>query len=642
DVDEFDVGMVTDTNASSNTVNENAANGTTVGITASASDNDATTNGITYTLTNDAGGRFAVDLNTGVVTVADGSLLNREANASHSITVRATSADGSYTDQNFTIGINDVDEFDVGTVTDTNATANAVNENASVGTVVGITASASDADSTTNTITYTLFDNDGGRFAIDANTGVVTVAGAINRETDGASRTITVRATSADGSYTDQNFTIGINDVDEFDVGSVSDSDNTVNAVQENAANGTMVGLTVSAIDLDALQNTVSYRLLDDAGGRFAIDANTGVVTVLNGSLLNFEAQSTHQIQVEAQSQDGSTSTQIFTIALQDVQERPTGSSEQYSTNFVETLSVGGSGVLLNDIDPDGNLLQAILITGPAHGTLILNADGSFVFTPEAGYTGQVAFTYRATDGQLQSSDILVTIEIVMPPVPPPSSGSDNGGGSSGSSSSGDSGSGSSSESGSGNTSSPSNSSNESSGSSAGTLAPVGIEENQSKQNTASTTQETAAVQVAASTLDTPQEASILASVNSGLNIHLQTNANTILLGDSDNRDIDSSRRTLSSSGSESLLEWSDVRRTELLEQTSALPIQGVVVQTVLGTGVVIWVVQGIQLLATLLSATPAWIQFDPLNVIAGGTNTKEDEEDDASQAIHLFDNKKN
>ncbi len=130
--------------------------------------------------------------------------------------------------------------------------------------------------------------------------------------------------------------------------------------------------------------------------------------------------------------------------------------------------------------------------------------------------------------------------------------------------------------------------------------------------------------------------------MNSGLNIHLQTNANTILLGDSDNRDIDSSRRTLSSSGSESLLEWSDVRRTELLEQTSALPIQGVVVQTVLGTGVVIWVVQGIQLLATLLSATPAWIQFDPLNVIAGGTNTKEDEEDDASQAIHLFDNKKN
>ncbi|MFO0923542.1 MAG: cadherin repeat domain-containing protein [Pirellulales bacterium] len=149
-------------------------------------------NTITYTLFDNDGGRFAIDANTGVVTVA--GAINRETDgASRTITVRATSTDGSYTDQNFAIAISDVDEFDVGAVTDTNATSNAVNENASIGTLVGITASASDSDSTTNTITYTLFNNDGGRFAIDANTGVVTVAGAINRETDGASRTITVR-----------------------------------------------------------------------------------------------------------------------------------------------------------------------------------------------------------------------------------------------------------------------------------------------------------------------------------------------------------------------------------------------------------------------------------------------------------------
>ncbi len=253
--------------------------GTVVGITASASDADSTTNTITYTLFNNDGGRFAIDANTGVVTVA--GAINRETDgASRTITVRATSADGSYTDQNFSIGINDIDEFDVGTVSDTNATTNAVNENASVGTVVGITASASDADSTTNTITYTLFNNDGGRFAIDANTGVVTVAGAINRETDGASRTITVRATSADGSYTDQNFSIGINDVDEFDVGTVTDTNATTNAVNENASVGMVVGITASASDADSTTNTITYTLFNNDGGRFAIDANTGVVAV--------------------------------------------------------------------------------------------------------------------------------------------------------------------------------------------------------------------------------------------------------------------------------------------------------------------------------------------------------------------------
>ena len=67
-----------------------------------------------------------------------------------------------------TINVNDVDEFDVGAVTDSDAAANAVDENAAIGTAVGITASASDADATNNTITYSLHDDDGGRFAIDS------------------------------------------------------------------------------------------------------------------------------------------------------------------------------------------------------------------------------------------------------------------------------------------------------------------------------------------------------------------------------------------------------------------------------------------------------------------------------------------
>ncbi len=68
---------------------------------------------------------------------------------------------------------------------------------------------------------------------------MVTVAGAINRESDGPTRTITVRATSADGSFTDQNYTIAINDVDEFNVGPVTDTNAASDAVNENATIGT-------------------------------------------------------------------------------------------------------------------------------------------------------------------------------------------------------------------------------------------------------------------------------------------------------------------------------------------------------------------------------------------------------------------
>ena len=116
------------------------------------------------------------------------------------------------------IGINDLDEFDVGAVTDGDGTANAVDENAVVGTVVGITASAGDADATNNTITYSLQDDDGGRFAINSTTGIVTVNGAIDREADGPSRNITVRATSSDGSFDTAIMSVNVNDVDEFDV----------------------------------------------------------------------------------------------------------------------------------------------------------------------------------------------------------------------------------------------------------------------------------------------------------------------------------------------------------------------------------------------------------------------------------------
>ncbi|MFN9915113.1 MAG: cadherin repeat domain-containing protein, partial [Pirellulaceae bacterium] len=130
------------------------------------------------------------------MTVAGG--IDREAAGFYDITIRATSSDSSFSTLSFTISIGDVDEFDVGAVTDSNAANNNLNENVTVGTAVGITAHAFDLDATTNTITYSLTSNPDGLFQIDANTGVVTTAAAINREIVGASRSITVQAASSD------------------------------------------------------------------------------------------------------------------------------------------------------------------------------------------------------------------------------------------------------------------------------------------------------------------------------------------------------------------------------------------------------------------------------------------------------------
>ncbi len=312
------MGTVTDNNATANTLAENSANGTLVNITGLASDADATTNAITYSLDDNAGGRFTIDANTGVVTVLDGSLLNYEAATSHSITIRATSADASFSTQSFTINLTDVNEGAVGAVSDNDGASNYVLENASNGTVVGITGLASDPDGT-DVVTYSLDNNAGGRFTIDANTGVVTVNGAIDREA-AASYNITIRATSTDTSFSTQTFTINIGDEDEFNVGAVTDNNAAANSVVENASIGTVVGITGLASDADATTNTITYSLQNNDGGRFTIDGNTGVVTVAGA--INREADgASRNITVRATSADGSFTDQVFSIAIVDANE---------------------------------------------------------------------------------------------------------------------------------------------------------------------------------------------------------------------------------------------------------------------------------------------------------------------------------
>ena len=251
--------------------------------------------------------------------MADNSLLDFETTISHTVTVKATSTDGSTSTETFTINLSDdTPEASVSAITDNNGAANSVSESAANGAAVGITALATDADAT-DTVSYTLNDNAGGRFAIDSSTGVVTVAdnSLLDFETT-TSHTVTVKATSTDGSTSTETFTINLtDDTSEASVGAITDNNGAANSVSESAANGTAVGITALATDADAT-DTVSYTLNDSAGGRFAIDSSTGVVTVADNSLLDFETATSHTVTVKATSTDGSTSTETFTVNLSD------------------------------------------------------------------------------------------------------------------------------------------------------------------------------------------------------------------------------------------------------------------------------------------------------------------------------------
>jgi VCBS repeat-containing protein len=77
--------------------------------------------------------------------------------------------------------------------------------------------------------------------------------------------------------------------------------------------------------------------------------------------------------------------------------------------------------VITNDTDPDtGDVLTAIQgDAAPKNGTLVLNADGTFTYTPNKGYLGKDSFTYKVTDGCNTSATIEVKITITEEPPPP-------------------------------------------------------------------------------------------------------------------------------------------------------------------------------------------------------------------------------
>ena len=104
---------------------------------------------------------------------------------------------------------------------------------------------------------------------------------------------------------------------------------------------------------------------------------------------------------------------------------------DSYTRRRGRRADVAAPGVLANDTDVDGDPLTAVSwLTGPANGTLTLNADGSFTYTPDADFNGTDSFTYRANDGTADGNTATVTITVTAAqrrarwpattPTPPP------------------------------------------------------------------------------------------------------------------------------------------------------------------------------------------------------------------------------
>ena len=93
----------------------------------------------------------------------------------------------------------------------------------------------------------------------------------------------------------------------------------------------------------------------------------------------------------------------------------PDAADDAHSTGGGQALN--GASVLANDSDPDGDGMTAVKLGDPSHGSVSLAGDGTFTYTPDAGFRGGDSFTYRATDGSASSG--VATVSITVGNAPP-------------------------------------------------------------------------------------------------------------------------------------------------------------------------------------------------------------------------------
>ncbi|MEN9573075.1 MAG: hypothetical protein RL514_930 [Verrucomicrobiota bacterium] len=118
--------------------------------------------------------------------------------------------------------------------------------------------------------------------------------------------------------------------------------------------------------------------------------------------------------------------TNTFVIVVTPVNDTPVAVPDSYTMNQGDVLTVGGItsvrlntalGVLANDTDVENDTLTALKLSDPSHGSVTLNANGSFSYTPSATFFGPDSFTYRSSDASSNSTPATVSILVYARPT---------------------------------------------------------------------------------------------------------------------------------------------------------------------------------------------------------------------------------
>jgi Ca2+-binding RTX toxin-like protein len=392
------------TSGGSVTLSEN----TLVAATISASDVDFDT--LTYSISGgDDAQLFSINTATGELqfVTAPNFEVPADANGNNVYDVSVTVSDGGLSNtQSVHINVTDVNEAVIITSNGGAAAANVfvVENSASVTTVTA-------ADPENSAISYTIVGgNDAAVFAINTTTGALSFIATPNFEipfdTNG-DNVYNVIVSASDGVTNDtQALAIVINNVNEAPVVAALLADQSF--AEDTAFSFVLPAGSFADVDGSALSYTAS--LASGAVLPSWISFNASTQAFGGTSPLNYNGA----IDVKITASDGSFEvSDIFTLTTTPVNDSPVALNDgPLSLTYNVASAITAASLLANDSDVDGPALTITSVFSPSRGTVVLQGDGSILFTPEADYIGPASFSYSIIDGAggYTSATVLINV----------------------------------------------------------------------------------------------------------------------------------------------------------------------------------------------------------------------------------------
>jgi sugar lactone lactonase YvrE len=370
---------------------------------------------LTYAIVGgNTGSAFAIDSVSGRITVDNPAALDFEATPTFILAVEVEDAAGAVSTQAIAVNLTDVDESPTISVIPNQS----IVEDTST---AAISFAIADPETDPDSLVVTAFSSNP---LLIPNANIV-LGGS------GANRTVTV--TPAANAYGGPvNITVRVSDgtnnpqrVFAVAITPAADTPSVTNAATDEDTQ-TASGLVITPNAADGPEVT-HFKITGITGGTLYL--SDGVTPVVNDQFISVSqgaaglkftpaadstANGSFNVQASTSSSNGGLGGGVATatIAVAAINDVPVAMSDSYATTDGTPFAIAGPGVLANDFDVEGTPLTAVQIDGVSNGVLVFNADGSFSYTPDAGFSGVDSFRYAASDGTAQSAPVVVDIVV--------------------------------------------------------------------------------------------------------------------------------------------------------------------------------------------------------------------------------------